>query len=128
MPLSEQEQRLLDEMERHLMRNDADVVTAPGRALSYRNIVYGTILVLVGIGALIAGVAINVQAASIAVGVIGFAVMLGGVILALTPLRGSAPSPTSPTTAPSAGASKSRAGSSFMDRMNDRWDRRNDPS
>lgn len=128
MPLSEQEQRLLDEMERHLMRNDADVVTAPGRALSYRNIVYGTILVLVGIGALIAGVAINVQAASIAVGVIGFAVMLGGVILAVTPLRGSAPSPSSPTAAPSAGASKSRAGSSFMDRMNDRWDRRNDPS
>ncbi|GAA2071734.1 DUF3040 domain-containing protein [Microbacterium hatanonis] len=128
MPLSEQEQRLLDEMERHLMRNDADVVTAPGRALSYRNIVYGTILVLVGIGALIAGVAINVQAASIAVGVIGFVVMLGGVILAVTPLRGSAPSPSSPAAAPSAGASKSRAGSSFMDRMNDRWDRRNDPS
>ena len=46
MPLSEQEQRLLDEMERHLMRNDADVVSAPrdGRTLSYRNIVYGTIL------------------------------------------------------------------------------------
>ena len=45
MPLSEQEQRLLDEMERHLMRNDADVVSAPrdGRTLSYRNIVYGTI-------------------------------------------------------------------------------------
>jgi len=41
MPLSEQEQRLLDEMERHLMRNDADVVSAPtdGRTLSYRNIV-----------------------------------------------------------------------------------------
>ena len=58
MPLSEQEQRLLDEMERHLMRNDADVVTAPqhGRSLSYRNIVYGTILVLLGLGALIVGV------------------------------------------------------------------------
>ena len=55
MPLSEQEQRLLDEMERHLMRNDADVVSAPtdGRTLSYRNIVYGTVLVLVGLGALI---------------------------------------------------------------------------
>ena len=128
MPLSEQEQRLLDEMERHLMRNDADVVTAPGRALSYRNIVYGTILVLVGIGALIAGVAINVQALSITVGVIGFAVMLGGVILAVTPLRGSGPSAASPTAAPSARAAQPRAGSSFMDRMNDRWDRRNDPS
>ena len=58
MPLSEQEQRLLDEMERHLMRNDADVVSAPrdGRTLSYRNIVYGTILVLLGLGGLIVGV------------------------------------------------------------------------
>ena len=51
MPLSEQEQRLLDEMERHLMSNDADVVTAPNRALSYRNIVLGSILVLAGLGA-----------------------------------------------------------------------------
>ena len=58
MPLSEQEQRLLDEMERHLMRNDADVVSAPsdGCSLSYRNIVYGTILVLLGLGGLIVGV------------------------------------------------------------------------
>lgn len=48
MPLSEQEQRLLDEMERHLMNKDADVVSAPrdGQTLSYRNIVYGTVLVL----------------------------------------------------------------------------------
>ena len=52
MPLSEQEQRLLDEMERHLMNKDADVVSAPrdGQTLSYRNIVYGTVLVLVGLG------------------------------------------------------------------------------
>ncbi|MFG6446010.1 DUF3040 domain-containing protein [Microbacterium sp. P06] len=127
MPLSEQEQRLLDEMERHLMRNDADVVTAPQRAPSYRNIVYGTILVLVGIGALIAGVAINIPTLGIVVGVIGFAIMLGGVILAVTPLRGSAPTVTSPTAA-SARPTPPAAGSSFMDRMNDRWDRRNDPS
>lgn len=118
MPLSEQEQRLLDEMERHLMRNDADVVSArEGRALSYRNIVYGTILVLLGLGGLIAGVALKL----IVVGVIAFVVMLGGVILAVTPARGApkaAPRPTatSPGRAP--------AGGSFMDRMNDRWDRR----
>ena len=57
MPLSEQEQRLLDEMERHLMNKDADVVSAPrdGQTLSYRNIVYGTVLVLVGLGGLIVG-------------------------------------------------------------------------
>ncbi|MET0829442.1 MAG: DUF3040 domain-containing protein [Microbacterium sp.] len=118
MPLSEQEQRLLDEMERHLMRNDADVVSAPtdGRTLSYRNIVYGTILVLVGLGALIVGVSTQL----IVVGVIGFVVMLGGVILAVTPTRGIPRGPVD--TAPP--APKQRSNSSFMDRMNDRWDRR----
>jgi protein-S-isoprenylcysteine O-methyltransferase Ste14 len=121
MPLSEQEQRLLDEMERHLMRNDADVVTAPrdGRSLSYRNIVYGTVLVLLGLGGLIVGVATDLEVVSIIVGVIGFLVMLGGVILAVTPTRGTArttPDAPKPATA--------RAGTSFMDRMNDRWDRR----
>ena len=86
MPLSEQEQRLLDEMERHLMNKDADVVSASrdGRTLSYRNIVYGTILVLVGLGGLIAGVSTGI----IAIGVIAFLVMVGGVVLAATPAKG----------------------------------------
>ncbi|MFG6401058.1 MULTISPECIES: DUF3040 domain-containing protein [unclassified Microbacterium] len=122
MPLSEQEQRLLDEMERHLMRNDADVVTTQGRALSYRNIVYGTILVLVGLGGLIAGVTIGADVLGIIVGVVGFLVMVGGVILAVTPLRGAVPTVPSAAKRPAA----SRAGSSFMDRMNDRWDRRHE--
>lgn len=121
MPLSEQEQRLLDEMERHLMHNDADVVSAPrdGRTLSYRNIVYGTVLVLIGLGALIVGVSIPL----VVVGVIGFIAMLGGVILAVTPTRGTlrvVEEPGRPTQA------KAPSSSSFMDRMNDRWDRRQD--
>ena len=118
MPLSEQEQRLLDEMERHLMRNDADVVSAPtdGRTLSYRNIVYGTVLVLHGLGGLVVGVSTQL----IVVGVIGFVVMLGGVVLAVTPTRGI---PRTPVDA-ARPASKPAASSSFMDRMNDRWDRR----
>jgi len=119
MPLSEQEQRLLDEMERHLMRNDADVVSARGggRSLSYRNIVLGTVLVLIGLGGLIAGVSVPL----VVVGVIGFVVMLGGVILAVTPTRGGG------ATAAAAGPARERnpkSSSSFMDRMNDRWDRR----
>lgn len=117
MPLSEQEQRLLDEMERHLMRNDADVVSAPrgGRSLSYRNIVYGTILVLLGLGGLIVGVSLQM----IVVGVIGFVVMLGGVILAVTPSRS-----TGPVRVETAAPTAARQGASFMDRMNDRWDKR----
>jgi|SRR5688572_22779796 hypothetical protein len=118
MPLSEQEQRLLDEMERHLMRNDADVVSAPrdGRTLSYRNIVYGTILVLLGLGGLIVGVSLPL----IAVGVIGFVVMLGGVILAVTPTRG----PGRVRVEQEKPAASARQSASFMDRMNDRWDKR----
>ncbi|KRB37632.1 DUF3040 domain-containing protein [Microbacterium sp. Root180] len=118
MPLSEQEQRLLDEMERHLMRNDADVVSAPrdGRTLSYRNIVYGTILVLLGLGGLIVGVSLPL----IVVGVIGFVVMLGGVLLAVTPTRGPG-RVREETTKPAPSAHQT---ASFMDRMNDRWDKR----
>lgn len=117
MPLSEQEQRLLDEMERHLMRNDADVVSASagGATLSYRNIVYGTILVLVGIGALVVGVATQL----IVVGVLGFLAMVIGVIVAVTPTKvAKTTAPTEKRPAPAA------SGTSFMDRMNERWDRR----
>lgn len=115
MPLSEQEQRLLDEMERHLMGNDADVVTADGsgRSLSYRNLVLGALLVIAGLGGIIAGVASQL----IFIGVIGFVVMLGGVVLAVTPLRSTAPREPRVREAKSARAS-------FMDRINDRWDRR----
>lgn len=124
MPLSEQEQRLLDEMERHLMSNDTDVVSAPSRALSYRNIVLGSILVLAGLGALVVGVSIgfNTGFLGIAIGVLGFILMVGGVIFAVTPTRGAvaaAPSTSKPRAARA-------SGSSFMDRMNERWDRRHD--
>ncbi|MBW1637606.1 DUF3040 domain-containing protein [Microbacterium resistens] len=122
MPLSEQEQRLLDEMERHLMQNDADVVSAPAgdRTLSYRNLVYGAVLLLAGVGALVAGVAIG-DVLGIVIGVAGFAAMLGGVMLAVTPVRRTAP----PAARPDHGT-KAPAGPSFMDRMNDRWDRRHE--
>ncbi|MGX1792094.1 DUF3040 domain-containing protein [Microbacterium sp. NPDC055312] len=126
MPLSEQEQRMLDEMERHLLQHDADVVTAPSgdRSLSYRNLVYGALLLLAGIGGLVAAVAAGDRlgaVGSIILGVVAFLAMLGGAILAFTPVRRTVPS----------GASSHPRGprasdSSFMDRMNDRWDRRQD--
>lgn len=119
MPLSEQEQRLLDEMERHLMRNDADVVSAPreGQSLSYRNIVYGAVLVLVGLAGLIVGVSTSL----VVVGVIAFLVMVGGVVLAVTPSRNGAV--RSPREAASR-KSPPPSSTTFIDRMNDRWDKR----
>lgn len=123
MPLSEQEQRLLDEMERHLLHNDADVVSAPSgdRALSYRNLVYGALLLLAGVGGLVAGVILG-DVWGIVVGVVGFAAMLAGVMVAVTPVTR-----VSGTAAPRRSASStSQSSTSFMDRMNDRWDRRQD--
>lgn len=124
MPLSEQEQRLLDEMERHLLQNDADVVSAPSgdRVLSYRNLVYGVILLLVGVGGLVAGVILSgggAGAVGIPVGVVGFLAMLGGLMLALTPVRRTGPAKDPRTRAP-----REQDPQGFMDRMNDRWDRR----
>lgn len=122
MPLSEQEQRLLDEMERHLLHNDADVVSAPSgdRTLSYRNLVYGALLLLAGVGALVVGVVLG-DVWGIVVGVVGFAAMLGGLILALTPVRR-----TSAPIREGAPAAAQASNASFMDRMSDRWDRRQD--
>lgn len=112
---------MLDEMERHLMSNDADVVSAPqgDRVLSYRNIVYGAILVLAGLGGLIVGLSTQL----IVVGVIGFVVMLGGVVLAVTPTK-----VARPASEPREKAGATPRSTSFMDRMNDRWDRRQDGS
>ncbi|WP_149085667.1 MULTISPECIES: DUF3040 domain-containing protein [Microbacterium] len=124
MPLSEQEQRLLDEMERHLLHNDADVVSAPSgdRTLSYRNLVYGALLLLAGVGGLVVGVILG-DGWGIVVGVVGFAAMLGGVMLAVTPVRRTGATESRTRTTP-----KRQDSSSFMDRMNDRWDRRHDGS
>ena len=126
MPLSEQEQRMLDEMERHLLQHDADVVTAPSgdRSLSYRNLVYGALLLLAGIGGLIAAVASGDRVGvvgSIVLGVVAFLAMLGGAILAFTPVRRAAAPDAAPRT-----RSPRSGDSSFMDRMNDRWERRQD--
>ena len=86
MPLSEQEQRLLEEMERSLYHNDADFVAGGaghrGRP-TYSMVVVGVLLAIVGLAGMITGVVIRQPA----VGVIGFIAMFTGVLLALTPGR-----------------------------------------
>ena len=132
MPLSEQEQRLLDEMERNLYQNDADFVATVGARRgrpNYRGIVIGAVLVVVGIVTLLVGVGMRLPI----VGVIGFVVMFGGVLVAITPARAikgsaGAQSSSSPSAGPSskASAGKPRRSGGFMDTLNDRWERRQD--
>jgi hypothetical protein len=123
MPLSEQEQRLLEEMERSLYHNDADFVAGgPGRhgRPTYTMIVIGVLVGVVGIATLIAGVGIRVPV----VGVIGFVLMFAGVLLVLNPpRRGQAPHTPSSTNTDSKPASK---GGSFLQNLGERWDNRPD--
>jgi MFS family permease len=61
MPLSEQEQRLLDEMERSLYHGDGDFVASVGRGrggVNYTALVGGILLALAGIGILLLGVSL----------------------------------------------------------------------
>ena len=122
MPLSEQEQRLLEEMERNLYRNDADFVHAVGgvrgRRPNYRAIVLGVLLAVAGVGALIAGVALQL----LIVGIVGFALMFAGVLIAITPSKRGAAGAGPGATPTAAKMQRSRGG--FMDRLNERWDRR----
>ncbi len=122
MPLSEQEQRLLEEMERSLYRNDADFVATVGASRgrpSYRSIALGVLIAIAGIGGLLAGIMLRQPV----VGVIGFVVMFVGVLLALKPSKSI---PIEPPASARGSARPSRADTGFMDKMNDRWDRRQD--
>jgi Protein of unknown function (DUF3040) len=124
MPLSEQEQRLLEEMERSLYHNDADFVASVGATRlrpNYRSIALGVLLAVAGIVALIAGVALQ----QLWLGILGFAVMFTGVLVALSPSRSVRRAASQRPAAPR--SSKSRGtDQGFMDRLNDRWDRRQD--
>jgi hypothetical protein len=122
MPLSEQEQRLLDEMERNLYQNDADFVATVGAGrgrTNYRGIIIGALLLIAGVSTLLIGVGSHLPV----VGVLGFAVMFAGVIVALTPSR--APRGM-PAKASAPGASRDRRSGGFMDSLNERWERRQD--
>jgi hypothetical protein len=120
MPLSEQEQRLLEEMERSLYQNDADFVAtaSPRRGrTNYTLVVVGILVGVLGIATLVAGVIIHLPL----VGVLGFAVMFVGVLLAMAPPRKASAFPAQDIPRASGGKPRSN---SFMQGLNDRWDRR----
>jgi F0F1-type ATP synthase assembly protein I len=80
VPLSEHEQRLLEQIERALVDDDpkfaSTVRTGDRRSRARRRLQLGGLLVLVGLGVLIVGAIYSVP-----VGVLGFLVMLGGAVL-----------------------------------------------
>ena len=131
MPLSEHEQRMLDQIESALYAEDpkfASSVRGGGlRAPSARRRLKGAGLFLVGLAMLIAGVPFYGQNhLFLIVSIIGFVVMFAGAVFATTGRR-AAENEKVGTSNPGPRAKKSRgSGASFTDRMEDRFRRRFD--
>ena len=140
MELSEEELRMLEQMERALVEEDPKLAstlrgTSFQRAARRRMIVGGVILVA-GIGLLIVAVLLDLSAiVQTIVGVLGFVVMLGGAILALTSAR--SPGASAPKVRASGRSGfgvvdggrqhrpgRQRSGAPFMERMEERGRRR----
>ena len=80
MALSDDERRVLEEMERHLRSSTNDVVDlAPTRRVNPTSVTVGVLLVVAGISVLLAAVMFHVPV----VGVLGFGAMVVGVLVAL---------------------------------------------
>lgn len=129
MPLSEHEQKLLDQMEQALVAEDPRFAhqmksPAPFAKPQHKRIVPGALGVLLGLVLVLVGVNTTMW-----VGAAGFALMVAGAAYALTPARAPHLSavPTSATPAgKSAGKRKSRnsSGQGFMGRLEERWEKR----
>ncbi|WP_040385529.1 DUF3040 domain-containing protein [Demetria terragena] len=142
MPLSEHEQRLLDQMEQQLYDDDPKLAGRlaedPGHARTRTRLVLGALTLLLGLGVVLLGVGSSL----VWVGGIGFALMVAGAVYAMTPGQKKATLGTvtengdvkkhSPRSAGGLSARFGRSGSgsssarsgTFMQRMEERWERR----
>ncbi|WP_369196208.1 DUF3040 domain-containing protein [Streptomyces djakartensis] len=129
MPLSEHEQRMLEQMERALYAEDpkfASALEGSGLRTYTRRRVYQAVAgFLVGIALLMAGMV----AKQVWLSVVGFLVMLGCAVLAVTGWR-KAPKPGEQQAAGTAGGPQARrqgrSRRSMMDRIEQRWQKRRD--
>ncbi|TDE90809.1 DUF3040 domain-containing protein [Occultella glacieicola] len=122
MPLSEYEQRVLEQMEQQLRSDDPKLADAISGTPTRRplHVVLGTLVALAGLGMLVGGVASQF----IPLGIVGFLAMFGGVMWAISRPRAGSPSKAGdPGKASNVRRMKPRK-SSFMTRLEERWDRR----
>jgi hypothetical protein len=126
MPLSEYEQRVLEQMERQLSSDDPKLVnTFQGSASSgLRRWVLVSVGALVGLTVLVLGAV----AQNPIVGVLGFVVMFVAVVLAFSPPRRRGPVGVVDAGGDVRRPSPQRPARSqgFLQRMEERWDKRRD--
>ncbi len=122
MPLSEYEQRMLEQMERQLRTDDPKFADSLGSRRAARSrVLLGSLVLLSGVGMLVAGVATQLPW----LGVIGFVAMFAGVWVAVSGPRNKGakgPQPVQASRGPASPGSSRRR--SFMQRLEDRWERR----
>ncbi len=130
MPLSDHEQRMLDQIESALYAEDpkfASSVRGGGfRAPTARRRLPGAALFVIGLALLVSGVAVKAtMIGNFAIlSVVGFVMMFAGVVYAITgPRLGSRPGHPGPA---SPRARRTKGGGSFTSRMEDRFRRRFD--
>jgi len=126
VPLSEEELRLLEQMERALVEEDPKFAsTLRGTALRHsarRRAILAGVVFVGGVALLMSGAVLRIAA----LGVGGFVVMLLSATVALTAMR-SHPAPAQGQgQAASATVRHPKSGHSFMDRLEDRWRKRRD--
>lgn len=139
VPLSDHEQRLLDQMERALYAEDPKFVSSmaavPRRLRQRRRLLLGSLILVLGVGLLVLGVASQ----HVWLGAVGFVVMVAGGAYAFAPV-GRNLQVVEGGTAPAAGNTaatppgrrrfgrgkgpKSTSSATFMQRLEERWDKR----
>jgi hypothetical protein len=139
VPLSEEELRLLEQMERALVEEDPKFAsTLRGtslRSIARRRAVIAGVVFVIGVGVMMTGLVMQ----WIPIGIVGFVVMLGSATVALSALRGQRAAPAdTPAVSDShkSGLTLLQGGrrerrpkrpkntDSFMERMEERWRRR----
>ena len=131
MPLSEHEQRLLDQMERALASEDPKFASAlrgsvrgsvrkpaatPGASGIGAGAGLAAVAIVLGLAALVASVTMNIPA----VGIVGFIAVVFGLFLIVTR------STEKKVTGPQPSAQDKRNNPGFLQGLEDRWDRRQD--
>ena len=117
MPLSEHEQKVLEDMERALSAEDPKLVSAltgaKGSKQARSRLVLSASMVVLGIGTLMGGLIVKMTY----IGVIGFVLALAGTYMAI--------SQSSTRSVPKlAKLNRTKSRQSFIQRLEERWDHR----
>lgn len=134
MPLSEHEQRLLEQMERALHEEDPKLASTLRHGSNYtvngRQVLLGALGVVLGLCGLLGGVIMSL----VVLGVVGFLLMLGGVLLIGSAFR--SPKQAAATNTPGDAGSTPKRGKpaktskqstdGFMSKVEERWRKRNE--